>query len=123
MSDVIAAAGIFAFLAFPPVLLGIKFTKRKPAWWLIVLLTLIFILIVWSAVFLAYAGEQERISELLDQGRYDELPEGWDSDGASGIFAVFGGWIIPFGYFLFWLFPYALAAITRRLFRGKSTPA
>ena len=120
MNDLIAAAAIFSFLAFPPVLLSIKFRTRKPAWWLVALLTVMFILIVWSAVFFAYVGEQERISELLDQKRYDELPEGWDSDGASGIFAVFGGWLVPLAYFLLWLFPYALAVMMRRIFRGGS---
>lgn len=122
MNDVIISILIYSFLLFPPALLTIKFITRKPRWWLIVLLVILFALLAWGLVITAYVGEQARISELIDQKRYEELPEGWDSDGASGLFAVFGGWLIPLGYFASWLVLYTLAALIRRLFTSKQAP-
>jgi hypothetical protein len=113
---------IYSFLLFPPALLTIKFITRKPRWWLIVLLVILFALLSWGLVITAYVGEQARISELIDQKRYEELPKGWDSDGASGLFAVFGGWLIPLAYFASWLVLYTLAALIRRLFTSKQAP-
>ena len=105
------------FLAFTPTLLVIKFITRKPAWWLILLLT---VLLGWGLVIGVYIVEQNHISELIDQGRNDELPQGWDSDGASGLFAVFGGWIVALVYLLSWLVFYSLATIVRRLFKPRN---
>lgn len=92
---------------------------QKPAWWLILLLIVI---LGWSVVIVVYMEEQMHISELIDQGRNNELPEGWDSDGASGLFAVFGGWLVALAYLLPWLAIYILASITRRLFRPRNEP-
>ena len=122
MNDVIISILIYSFLLFPPALLTIKFITRKPRWWLIVLLVILFALLSWGLVITAYVGEQARISELIDQKRYEELPKGWDSDGASGLFAVFGGWLIPLAYFASWLVLYTLAALIRRLFTSKQAP-
>ena len=111
---------IFSFLAFPPILLAFKFFKKKPAWWLMVLLMVLFVLLGWGLVLSAYIEEQTHINELLDQGRHEELPKGWDSDGASGVFALFGGWLVPLAYLIFWLSVYALAAIVRGVFKPKA---
>ena len=82
----------------------------------------LFALIGWGVVLTAYVEEQARISELIHQGRYGELPKGWDSDGASGVFALFGGWLVPLAYFVLWLAVYMLAAMIRRLFTSKPSP-
>ena len=122
MNDIFTSIVMYSFLAFPPALLILKFATRKPAWWLILLLIVLFALLGWVAVFNAYVEEQLRIAELIDQGRYEELPNGWDSDGASGVFALYGGWLFTLAYFVLWLAVYALAAMTRRLFRSKQSP-
>jgi len=122
LNDVIASTVIYSFLAFPPALLTFKFIKKRPRWWLIVLLVILFAVLGWGLVIAAYVGEQARISELIDQKRYEELPEGWDSDGASGLFAVFGGWLFPLAYFVLWLVPYTLAATIRRLITSNQAP-
>ena len=119
MSDSIASVVICSFLVFPPVLLISKFITKRPGWWPIVLLIVLFSLLGWGLIFSAYIGEQARISELIEQKRYGELPEGWDSDGASGLFALFGGWLVPLAYFVLWLLVYTLAAMMRRLFTSK----
>jgi hypothetical protein len=111
---------IFSFLAFPPILLAFKFLKKKPAWWLMVLLMVLFVFLGWGLLLSAYIEEQTHINELLDQGRHEELPKGWDSDGASGVFAMLGGWLIPLAYLIFWLAVYALAAIVRGVFKPKA---
>ena len=82
----------------------------------------LFALLGWGLVFTAYVGEQEHIGELIEQERYEELPEGWDSDGASGLFALFGGWLVPLVYFVLWLVIYTLAAMVRCLFTLKQAP-
>jgi len=122
VNDIIVSIAIYSFLAFPPALLILKFITKKPGWWLIALLIVLFVLLGWGLVFTAYVAEQDHISELIDQKRYEELPEGWDSDGASGLFALFGGWLVPLAYFALWLVVYTLAAIIRRLFTSKQSP-
>lgn len=122
MNDIFVSIAIYSFLAFPPALLILKFIAKKPGWWLIVLLIVLFVLLGWGLVFAAFVEEQARISELIDQERYEELPEGWDSDGASGVFALFGGWLVPLAYFVLWLVIYTLAAMVRRLFTSRQPP-
>ena len=100
MNDIIASVAVYSLLTLPPALLILKFTTKKPGWWLIVLLVAIFVLVGWGLVFSAFVEEQARISEIIDQERYEELPEGWGSDGASGVFALFGGWLVPLAYFV-----------------------
>jgi hypothetical protein len=107
----------YVFLAFTPALLAIKFITRKPAWWLVVLLI---VLLGWSIVIGGYIAEQSHISELIKQGRHDELPKGWDSDGASGLFSFLGGWLFALAYLIPWLAIYALAALIRKSFRSKA---
>ncbi|MCB1772495.1 MAG: hypothetical protein KDI88_02680 [Gammaproteobacteria bacterium] len=116
MHDFLISLVIYSFLLFPPILLIFRFTTRKPPWRVINLLVLLFSLLGWSLVFYAYAEEQTRTQELLEQQRYDELPHGWDSDGASGVFALFLGWLVPLAYFMLWLTVYALAATIRKVF-------
>lgn len=111
-----ASIFIFLLLVFPPALLIVKFIKNKPAWWLIVLLILIFSILVWFIIAYGYISEQDEISRLIEQGRYEELPEGWDSDGASGLFALGLGWLPPLAYFMICLVIYALSASVRKLF-------
>jgi len=122
VNDIFASIVMYSFLAFPPALLILKFTTKKPAWWIIVLLIVLFALVGWGVVFTAYVEEQLRITELIDHGRYEELPNGWDSDGASGVFALYGGWLFPLAYFVLWLAVYTLAAMARRLFKSKQSP-
>lgn len=86
MNDITGSIVIYSFLAFPPTLLIFRFIAKKPTWWIILLLALLFVLVGWFLIIGAYLEEQARIRELIDQGRDEELPEGWDSDGASGVF-------------------------------------
>jgi len=122
VNDIFVSIAIYSFLAFPPALLILKFIIKKPGWWLIVLLIVLFVLLGWGLVFTAFVEEQTRISELIDQERYEELPEGWDSDGASGVFALFAGWVVPLVYFMLWLVIYTLAAMVRGLFTSSQSP-
>ena len=82
----------------------------------------LFVLPGWDLVFTAHVAEQEHINELIDQQRYEELPEVWDSDGASGLFALFGGWLVPLAYFVLCLAVYTLAANIRHPFTSKQSP-
>ena len=66
-----------------------------------------------------YFSGQDEISRLIEQGRDEELPEGWDSDGASGLFALGLGWLPPLAYFIVCLGIYAIAASMRKLFAAK----
>ena len=122
MDDIITSIAIYSLLALPPALLIFRFVTKKPGWWLIALLIVLFVLTGWGLVFTAYVAEQEHISELIEQERYEELPEGWDSDGASGLFALFGGWLVPLVYFVLWLVIYTLAAMVRCFFPLKQKP-
>ena len=122
MNDIIASIAIFSFVVFPPALLILKFIAKKPGWWIIALLIVLFALLGWGVIFTAFVEEQNRISELIDQERYEELPEGWDSDGASGVFALFAGWVVPLAYFMLWLMIYTLAAMVRGLFTSRQPP-
>jgi hypothetical protein len=56
----------------------------------------------------------------MAQGK--QLPEGWDSDGASGVFVLFGGWLFSLVYFAPWLAIYALATGIRRLVKRVRAP-
>lgn len=117
MNSSLTSVVLYLFVVFTPALLVIKFITRKPAWWLVLLLI---ILVGWGLAILGYMLEQIHISELIKQGRNDELPVGWDSDGASGLFAFFGGWLFSVAYLIPWLAAYALAASVRKLVRPKT---
>jgi len=69
----------------------------------------------WFGTFMFY---QLNISDLIAQGA--ELPEGWDSDGAAGVFALFLGWLISLIYFMPWLAIYLFSAVVRRWVRNPS---
>lgn len=116
MSDIFYSLVLYSFLAFPPILLIMKLVTRKPSGRFLVLLVVLYALLGWSLIFIAHVEEQSHIYELLDQGRYEELPSGWDSDGGKGVMALFLGWIFPLVYFMAWLVVYAVAAIIRSLF-------
>ena len=116
MNDLLASLCVFAFLALPPVLLVIRFTTHKPAWWLIVMLALV---LGWILVAATYVFHHQGINDLIAQGKYDDLPDGWDSDGASGLMALFGGWFFSIVYLAPWLVVYGLAAGFRRLLKSR----
>ncbi len=103
------------FLALSPVILLIKFWCGRPRWWLVILLITILGWFFWLSAFVFY---QLHISDLIAQGA--ELPDGWDSDGAAGVFALLFGWLISIIYFLPWFAVYGLADTTRRFIRGSS---
>ena len=106
MYDTLASVCFFMFLLFSPGLLLLRFLISRPAWWLIVVAI---VMVGWGLVIGTYLFNQLHISDLIDQGRDHELPPGWDSDGAAGLFAFFGGWLISLVYFLFWLSLYGIA--------------
>ena len=120
MSDITDSMVFFLFLTFPPALLFFRFIARKPAWWIVLLLALLFVVAGWVSIVGTFVADQVHIGELIDQGRDDELPEGWDSDGARGVFAVFFGFLFPLVYLLFWFALYGLAALIGMPFRLKN---
>lgn len=76
----------------------------------------------WGLIIGTYIFNQLGINDLIAQVRDDELPEGWDSDGASGLFVMFGGWFLSLSYFAPWFAIYLLATIATRLFKPGSEP-
>ena len=120
MYDVLGSICIFSFLVLTPALLVVKFTTNKPPWWLILI---VIIVLGWGLVVGAYLFYHLDIMDLISQGREDQLPEDWSNDGASGVFAVFGGWFFSLVYFVPWLAIYILATIIRRLSRSSSAPS
>jgi hypothetical protein len=119
MAEILHSIASYSFLVFPPILLLLKFITKKPAGGLLVLLVVLYALLGWPLIFFAYAEDQSHINELINQGRYEELPKGWDSDGGAGVGALFLGWIFPLFYFLAWSVVYAVAAIIRSFFEPK----
>jgi len=117
MNDAMASFCIILFLVLAPALLIIKFTAYKPAWWLILVIILF---LGWGLVVGTYFFNQMSISDLIAQNK--ELPEGWDRDGASGLFAVFFGWLLSLVYFLLWLVIYMFATLVRRFFNFAQAP-
>lgn len=84
MNDAMASLCIILFLAFPPALLVLKFTTNRLVWWIILVVIL---LLGWGLLFGTYTFSQLNIEDLIAQKK--ELPDGWDSDGASGLFALY----------------------------------
>jgi hypothetical protein len=119
MNAAMASLCFLTFLALAPVILIIKFTTSKPAWWLILIIILG---LGWGLVVGTYFFNQLGINDLITQGKHDELPEGWDSDGASGLFAIFGGWLLSLAYFTPWVAIYILATIIRQLVKMRPAP-
>lgn len=64
----------------------------------------------WLGQFMFY---QLSVYDLMEQGA--ELPEGWDSDGAAGVFALYFGWAFSLIYFLPWFVIYVLTSVIRQL--------
>lgn len=120
MYDVLGSICIFSFLVLTPTLLVVKFTTNKPAWWLILIMIIV---LGWGLVVGTYLFYHLDIMDLISQGREDELPDDWANDGASGVFALFGGWFFSLVYFLPWLSIYILATIIRRLSRSRTAPS
>jgi hypothetical protein len=119
MNDALASLCFFSFFAMAPALLIVKLTTSRPAWRLILIMIIV---LGWGLVVGTYIFSQLGISDLIAQGKEEELPEGWDSDGASGLTAIFGGWLLSLAYFAPWLVIYFLAAMTRRFFKSGHAP-
>ena len=116
MNGFLCDLSICLFLLLPPSLLAYKFLKNRPAWWLIIVLVIVLGWLFWFSTYIFY---QLNIADLIDAGK--ELPDGWDSDGAAGLFAVFGGWLVALAYFVPWLAIYWLAVMIRAVIsRGSS---
>ena len=116
MNLLLSSACFFAFLLVPPVLLGLRAVRGRPAWWLLLLLVAV---LGWLSWFSAYAFYHQHVDQLIAQG--GELPEGWDSDGAAGVFALYMGWFVSLLYFLPWVALYAVIALFRS--RGRNRQA
>jgi len=99
-----------------PVLLGIRFHANKPSWWIILLMITGLGWLFISGSFVFYV---QHIEDLVTQN--DELPAGWDNDGASGMLALFFGWLLSLVYSLPWLVVYALASLIRKRPRKPSS--
>jgi len=106
------------FLVLPPTLLVIKLQKKKPAWWIV--LTMIMGL-GWLFVSGSFVFYQEHIGDLIAQKQ--ELPVGWDSDGAAGVAALFLGWLISLIYTLPWLVVYVFIVGIRRWCQNPQAPS
>ena len=117
MNDAIASICFFSFLGLAPALLLIKFATNRPAWWLILAMIVV---LGWGLVVGTYVFYHLGINDLIALDK--ALPEGWDSDGASGIFAVFFGWLLSLAYFTPWFAIYLLATIATRLFKPGNEP-
>lgn len=117
MNDTLASLCFSSFFALAPILLAVKFFTNKPAWWLVIVTIVVF---GWGLVIGTYVFYHLGINDLIAQGK--ELPEGWDSDGASGLFAIFGGWLFSLVYLAPWLVIYALAVGIRRLLQSSHAP-
>lgn len=116
MNVILSGFCFLFFLLLAPVLLAFRFFRQRPAWWMIGPLIAV---LGWLAWFGAYFFYQLHIGELIEQGA--ELPEGWDSDGAAGVFALFMGWLISLLYFLPWLAVFLLATLIRGLLRKQGS--
>ena len=119
MNDILVSLCFFSFFALTPILLVIKFVTNRPAWWLIIITIVVF---GWGLVVGTYVTYHLGINDLIAQGKDEELPEGWDSDGASGLFAIFGGWFFSIVYMAPWLVIYVIAAGIRRLVQPNHAP-
>lgn len=117
MNNAIAYLCLYSILAIAPVLLIVKFTTNRPPWWLILIIVLV---VGWGLAISTYVSYHLGLNDLMAQGK--QLPEGWDSDGASGVFVLFGGWLFSLVYFAPWLAIYALATGIRRLVKRVRAP-
>jgi len=73
---------------------------------------------VWLA-FGSFMFYQAHIDDLIAQNQ--ELPKGWDSDGASGLAVMFFGWLISLIYSLPWLIIFMLSVGVRKWGRKLQT--
>jgi uncharacterized membrane protein (DUF485 family) len=117
MNDGMASLCIILFLALPPALLVLKVTTNRTGWGISLGVIL---LLGWGLLFGTYTFRQLNIEDLIAQNK--ELPDGWDSDGASGLFALYFGWLLSLAYFTLWLATYFFATLIRRLLRLRHAP-
>ncbi len=66
----------------------------------------------WILVFGTFMFYQAHLGDLITHN--EELPDGWDSDGASGVAAMLFGWLISLIYTLPWLAIYAFIFSIKR---------
>ena len=73
----------------------------------------------WLSAFGSFMFYQAHIDDLIAQNQ--ELPKGWDSDGASGLAVMFFGWLISLIYSLPWLIIFMLSVGVRKWGRKLQT--
>ena len=110
------------FVLYPPCILGYRFLKQKPQWWIILLSIVLLGWVCWLGAVLFHfqdLGEMVRSQENPSQELLDE----WSSDGGPMVFALLFGWGIAAAYAALWIPIYALVAMIRSLFTKASLPA
>lgn len=117
MNDVLLGFCLLLFIILPPALLMVRFIYGKPSWWLLVIVVVLFGWLSWFGVFMFY---QLGISEMIMRG--EEPPDGWDSDGAAGLFAIFSGWLMAITYFIPWLVLYLFIAAIKSMMSSRKAP-
>lgn len=111
MFQILSTLLLALFLAWPPLLLGLRLWKGKPNWWLIVLsIPVISWLCVNGLVWVTWSDLARQIGELEAAGKPvpEKLIEDAANDGAPKVFGLFFGWAYQLPFFLGWLLPYAI---------------
>tara|TARA_Y100000588_G_scaffold280870_1_gene297881 strand:- start:640 stop:993 length:354 start_codon:yes stop_codon:yes gene_type:complete len=109
MNEILHLLCLGLFLTLPPILLLLRFKNQKPSWWLVFVMISAF---GWLSAFGSFMFYQAHIDDLIAQNQ--ELPKGWDSDGASGLAVMFFGWLISLIYSLPWLIIFMLSVGVRK---------
>ena len=109
---------IVCFVGLPPLLFGLRFFRRRPAWWLIVP-TLI--LVGWASWLGAAVFHFEALGDQIEAHPNPpaELIEQFGRDGGPKTFALLFGWAAAAVYSLAWYFVFLLACLVRRIVGGK----
>ena len=115
MNTLVSYASIACFVGLPPVLLGVRLFRGRPAWWIIFA---VLILAGWAswlgAVTFHFEALGDQIASLEDPP--PELLEAWASDGGPKVFALLFGWAIAAAYTAAWYVVFLLLLILRRIF-------
>ena len=119
MNTLASYASLACFIGLPPVLLGLRLFRGRPAWWIIFS---VLILAGWASWLGAVIFHFEALGDQID--RLDEpspeLLEAWASDGGPKVFALLFGWAIAAAYSAAWYVVFLFSLIARRLFRRRS---
>ena len=107
------------FLLLAPVLLGLRFARGRPTWWVI---AATIVVVGWVAYLGATLSYFEYLWQLVDmQDPPDEdLLERAASDGGPMMGAVIGGGLFSILYALPWLAAYLIAVAARASLRRRS---